>query len=161
MLKRGHLRWWIIGLVTLGTILNYLARSTLSVTAPTLKTEFAMNTEQYSWVILAFQATYTIMQSVAGGILDALGTRLGFFLFAIGWALSNMAHAFATGWPSLAFFRGLLGATEAAAASGRISGAGGHFIICRKSSSPPWLATGLRFRDLWNSSLDWERSFAH
>lgn len=31
------LRWWIIGLVTMGTILNYLARSTLSVAAPTLQ----------------------------------------------------------------------------------------------------------------------------
>ena len=110
-----HLRWWIISLVTLGTILNYLARSTLSVAAPTLKAEFSMSTEEYSWVVLAFQAAYTVMQTVAGAILDALGTRLGFFLFAIGWALSNMAHAFATGWPSLAFFRGLLGATEAAA----------------------------------------------
>lgn len=116
MKKRiGKLRWWIIGLVTLGTILNYLARSTLSVAAPTLQAEFAMSTEEYSWVVLAFQASYTVMQTVAGGVLDALGTRLGFFLFAIGWALSNMAHAFATGWPSLAFFRGLLGATEAAA----------------------------------------------
>ena len=111
----AHLRWWIIGLVTLGTILNYLARSTLSVAAPTLQAEFKMSTEQYSWVVLAFQAAYTVMQTVAGTVLDALGTRLGFFLFAVGWALSNMAHAFATGWPSLAFFRGLLGATEAAA----------------------------------------------
>jgi MFS transporter, ACS family, hexuronate transporter len=111
----AHLRWWIIGLVTLGTILNYLARSTLSVAAPTLQAEFEMTTEQYSWVVLAFQAAYTVMQTVAGTVLDALGTRLGFFLFAVGWALSNMAHAFATGWPSLAFFRGLLGATEAAA----------------------------------------------
>ena len=111
----GNLRWWIIGLVTLGTVLNYLARSTLSVAAPTLKAEFSMTTEEYSWVVLAFQGTYTIMQTVAGTVLDALGTRLGFFIFAIGWALSNMAHAFATGWPSLAFFRGLLGATEAAA----------------------------------------------
>jgi MFS transporter, ACS family, hexuronate transporter len=116
MKRKIHaLRWWIIGLVTLGTILNYLARSTLSVAAPTLQAEFSMSTEEYSWVILAFQATYTIMQTVAGGVLDALGTRLGFFLFAIGWALANMAHALATGWPSLAFFRGLLGATEAAA----------------------------------------------
>ncbi len=111
----GRLRWWIIALVTLGTILNYLARSTLSVAAPTLKTEFAMTTEQYSWVVLAFQASYTVMQTVAGGVLDALGTRLGFFLFAIGWAFSNMAHGLATGWQSLAFFRMLLGATEAAA----------------------------------------------
>ena len=113
--KKGNLRWWIISLVMLGTILNYLARSTLSVAAPTLKHEFAMTTEHYSWVVLAFQASYTIMRSVAGSILDALGTRLGFFLFAVGWAFANMAHAFATGWPSLAFFRGLLGATEAAA----------------------------------------------
>ena len=111
----AKLRWWIIGLVTLGTILNYLARSTLSVAAPTLQAEFSMTTEEYSWVVLAFQGAYTIMQTVAGAVLDALGTRLGFFIFAIGWALSNMAHAFATGWPSLAFFRGLLGATEAAA----------------------------------------------
>lgn len=114
-IRAGRLRWWIIGLVTLGTILNYLARSTLSVAAPTLKTEFAMTTEQYSWVVLAFQASYTVMQTVAGTVLDALGTRLGFFLFAIGWAFANMAHAFASGWASLAFFRTLLGATEAAA----------------------------------------------
>lgn len=111
----AKLRWWIIGLVTLGTILNYLARSTLSVAAPTLQAEFSMTTEEYSWVVLAFQGAYTVMQTVAGAVLDGLGTRLGFFIFAIGWALSNMAHAFATGWPSLAFFRGLLGATEAAA----------------------------------------------
>lgn len=109
------LRWWIIGLVTLGTILNYLARSTLSVAAPTVKAEFNMTTEQYSWVVLAFQAAYTVMQTVAGAVLDALGTRLGFFIFALGWAFANMAHGLATGWQGLAFFRGLLGATEAAA----------------------------------------------
>ena len=94
---KGNLRWWIIGLVTLGTILNYLARSTLSVAAPTLKETFSMSTEDYSWVVLAFQLAYTVMQTVAGGVLDALGTRLGFFIFAVGWALANMAHALATG----------------------------------------------------------------
>ncbi|OYY91648.1 MAG: MFS transporter [Sphingomonas sp. 28-66-16] len=115
MKRTRHLRWWIIGLVTLGTVLNYLARSSLSVAAPTLKAEFGMTTEDYSWVVLAFQGAYTIMQTVSGAILDVLGTRIGFGLFAVGWALANMAHALATGWPSLAFFRGLLGATEAAA----------------------------------------------
>lgn len=115
---RGKLRWWIIGLVTLGTILNYLARSTLSVAAPTLKEEFSMSTEDYSWVVLSFQLAYTVMQTVAGSVLDALGTRLGFFIFAVGWALANMAHALATGTWSLALFRGLLGATEAAAIPG-------------------------------------------
>lgn len=110
-----HLRWWIIGLVTLGTVLNYLARSTLSVAAPTLQKELNMTTEDYSYVVLTFQLAYTVMQTVAGTVLDLLGTRLGFFLFAAGWALANMAHSFAGSWQGLAFFRGLLGATEAAA----------------------------------------------
>ena len=114
-MKKGNVRWWIIGLVTLGTILNYLARSTLSVAAPTLKAEFSMSTEDYSWVVLAFQASYTVMQTVAGTVLDTLGTRLGLAIFAVGWGLANMAHALATGSLSLAFFRALLGATEAAA----------------------------------------------
>jgi ACS family hexuronate transporter-like MFS transporter len=105
----------MIGLVTLGTIMNYLARSTLSVAAPILKGEFGLTTEQYSWVVLAFQASYTVMQTVAGTLLDVMGTRLGFFVFALGWALSNIAHVFATGWQSLALFRTALGATEAAA----------------------------------------------
>lgn len=110
-----RLRWWIIGLVTLGTILNYLARSTLSVAAPTLMAEFDMTTEEYSWVVLAFQGTYTVMQTIAGGLLDLLGTRAGLFLFAVAWAVANMAHGLATSWQGLAFFRGLLGASEAAA----------------------------------------------
>lgn len=105
----------MIGLVTLGTILNYLARSSLSVVAPTLTQQFDMTTEQYSYVVLAFQGAYTIMQPIAGMVLDALGGRLGLALFACGWALSNMGHAFATGWQGLAFFRGLLGGAEAAA----------------------------------------------
>lgn len=109
------LRWWIIALVTFGTILNYLARSSLSVAAPTLKHEFAMTTQEYSWVVAAFQACYTVMQPVAGYLLDILGLRLGFALFAVGWSLANCFHAFANGWTSLAFFRGLLGLTEAAA----------------------------------------------
>ncbi|NKJ44029.1 MFS transporter [Novosphingobium sp. SG720] len=115
LFTKPALRWRIIGLVTLGTILNYLARSTLSVAAPTLKAEFGMTTEQYSWVVLAFQGSYTVMQSVAGAVLDALGTRVGFMVFAVGWGLANMAHGLATGWQSLALFRGALGATEAAA----------------------------------------------
>ncbi len=72
-----HLRWWIIGLVTLGTVLNYLARSTLSVAAPTLRAELHMSTAQYSYVVMVFQLAYTVMQTVAGSVLDLLGRGWG------------------------------------------------------------------------------------
>jgi ACS family hexuronate transporter-like MFS transporter len=48
-------------------------------------------------------------------VLDSLGTRVGFMIFAVGWSIANALHAFAGGWAGLAFFRGLLGASEAAA----------------------------------------------
>lgn len=138
----GKLRWWIISLVTVGTIMNYLARSSLSVAAPTLKATFDMSTQQYSWVVAAFQGAYTIMQPVAGYVLDLLGMRLGFLLFAVGWSLSNCAHAFATGWPSLAFFRGLLGMTEAAAIPAGIKVVGEWFPPKERTVATGWFNIG-------------------
>ncbi|EMM3404125.1 TPA: MFS transporter [Klebsiella pneumoniae] len=114
-MKIKGLRWWIIGLVALGTAINYLARSSLSVAASTLFTELHITEQQYSWVIMSFQMAYTLAQSVCGYILDSIGLRIGFFIFALAWSFANMAHALAINWQSLAFFRGLLGLSESAA----------------------------------------------
>ena len=40
-----HLRWWIIGLICLGTIINYLSRNSLGVMVPPLKTELDFSTQ--------------------------------------------------------------------------------------------------------------------
>ncbi|CAH2906714.1 MAG: Hexuronate transporter [uncultured Paraburkholderia sp.] len=40
------LRWWIIGLVCLGTIVNYLSRNALGVMAPELMKLMHMSTQQ-------------------------------------------------------------------------------------------------------------------
>lgn len=139
---RIGIRWWIISLVTIGTVLNYLARSSLSVAAPTLKGEFDMTTQQYSWVVAAFQAAYTVMQPVAGLVLDAVGLRLGFALFAVGWSLANCFHAFATGWPTLAFFRGLLGLTEAAAIPAGLKAVAEWFPARERTIATGWFNIG-------------------
>ena len=110
-----RLRWWIVALISCGTIANYIARNSLGALAPELKTTMAMTTEQYSYVVGAFQLAYTVMQPIAGYIVDHFGLRVGFALFAIVWSVANMMHALAGGWVSLAFFRGLLGMSEAAA----------------------------------------------
>lgn len=135
-------RWWIIGLVTIGTVLNYLARSSLSVAAPTLKGEFAMSTQQYSWVVASFQAAYTVMQPVAGYLLDLIGLRLGFALFAVGWSVANCFHAFATGWPTLALFRGMLGLTEAAAIPAGLKAVAEWFPPRERTVATGWFNIG-------------------
>jgi MFS transporter, ACS family, hexuronate transporter len=113
--KIKGLRWWIVGLICLGTIINYLARNSLAVLAPVLQTKLSFNTQQYSYIVAAFQIGYTVMQSICGYVLDFLGLKVGFALFAVAWSVSNLLHALATGWISLAFFRGLLGLSEASA----------------------------------------------
>jgi ACS family hexuronate transporter-like MFS transporter len=112
-LKR--LRWWIVALVCVGTVLNYLARNSLGVLAPQLTKELGFTTQQYSYVVAAFQLAYTAMQPICGAIIDGLGLKVAFAIFAVAWSLVNMAHGLAGGWMSLALFRGLLGVSEAAA----------------------------------------------
>lgn len=108
------LRWWIIGLVMLGAMINYLTRATLGVAAPTLMEDLGITAQQYSWITGAFQAGI-MLQPVCGYILDVIGLKKGFALFAIAWSLITMAHGFATNWVAFAWLRGLLGLAEGSA----------------------------------------------
>ncbi|MFY8208337.1 MAG: MFS transporter, partial [Caulobacter sp.] len=72
MPKLKALRWWIIGLVTLGAIINYLTRSTMGVAAPTLLKELGISVTEYSWITSAFQLGI-MLQPICGYVLDTLG----------------------------------------------------------------------------------------
>src|SRR5512142_746237 len=105
------LRWWIIALVALGGILNYLTRNTLAVAAPTILAELHISTTEYSWIVNAFQVTIA-MQPIAGYVLDLVGLKFGAALFCIAWSLICMAHGLATNWQAFAWLRGALGLAE-------------------------------------------------
>src|SRR6185369_3104754 len=53
--KVPGLRWWMMILIMLGSILNYLTRSTLAVAAPTLLKDLRIDEHQYSYILTAFQ----------------------------------------------------------------------------------------------------------
>ncbi|MEQ9862058.1 MFS transporter [Pectobacterium cacticida] len=114
MRKIKGLRWYMIGLVTIGTVLGYLTRNAVSVAAPTLQEQLHITTQQYSYIIAAYSACYTIMQPIAGYVLDVLGTKIGYALFAIVWAVFCMGTALANSWGGLAIARGAVGMAEAA-----------------------------------------------
>ncbi|MDO7843515.1 MFS transporter [Sphingomonas immobilis] len=137
-----HLRWWIVALISCGTILNYLARNSLGVLAPELKGAFDMTTQQYSYVVGAFQLAYTVMQPVCGYIVDRIGLQLGFALFAVVWSVANMLHALAGGWTGLAFFRGILGMSEAAAIPSGMKAIAEWFPARERSVATGWFNVG-------------------
>jgi len=114
MPKIKALRWWMICLIMLGSVVNYLTRSTLAVAAPTLLQELHISAKEYSWMIGAFQGAI-MAQPICGYVLDVLGLRIGFAIFAVTWSLVNMAHSLAGSWQALALLRGALGFSEGSA----------------------------------------------
>lgn len=114
MTSRFHgMRWLMIGMIFMLTVVNYIDRMTLAVLAPTIMEEFQMTNVAYSRVVTMFLIAYTISQSLSGKILDRIGTRLGFMIFVGIWSLSSMAHAAARSVIHLGIFRFMLGIGEA------------------------------------------------
>jgi ACS family hexuronate transporter-like MFS transporter len=141
-MKIKGIRWWMVALVTFGLIVNYLARNTLSVAAPTLMKDLTITTEQYANIVVAWQLCYAFMQPVAGYVLDAIGTKTGFFVFALAWSGACAAAALATGWQSMAFLRGLLGLTEAAGIPAGVKATTEWFPAKERSVAIGWFNIG-------------------
>ena len=86
--KIHGLRWYILLLVALGGVVNYVDRNVLAVLAPELEKVLHFSTQQYSYIVVAFLLFYSLTQPVAGYIIDRIGLRLGYFVFALLWGVS-------------------------------------------------------------------------
>ncbi len=106
--------WILCGLLFCATALSFLDRQVLSVLAPELTREFNMSNAVYSRVVFAFVLSYTVMFTLGGRLMDALGTRLGLALSVGVWSLASAAHALANGPWVLGISRFFLGVGEGA-----------------------------------------------
>lgn len=108
-----RLRWVMIALAFLATLINYLDRQTLSVAAPVLIQQFHMSAVTYSRIVFGFLLAYTIMNAISGPVIDRIGTKAGYLLCMAWWSASSCLHGLASGAFSLGVFRFLLGMGEA------------------------------------------------
>ncbi len=138
-------RWGLVALVILGAVINYLSRNSLAVLAPELKKLMGFGAREYSYVIGAFQLAYTVMQPVCGWVIDRLGVRTGFALFAAAWSIAGILHAGVGSWPALAGARALLGASEATAIPAGVKVIGEWFRGPSRSAAVGWLNVGTSF----------------
>ncbi len=113
MRKIPHFRWWILALVFLAAVLNYVDRQVLSALAPVIQRDLAMTDRDYANVVNIFLVAYTIAYLVSGRIVDRVGTRAGMLLFVAWWSVANMFTAIAGGVRSLGVYRFALGLGEA------------------------------------------------
>lgn len=118
-MKIQGLRWWVVSLIALATIINYIDRSALSVLWPAIKVELWPNESEferkqiYATISVVFVFAYAFGQAIFGKIFDWIGTRVGFVISIGVWSLATAAHAFAQGILSFSIFRAILGVAEA------------------------------------------------
>ena len=118
-MKIKGLRWWVIALIALATVINYIDRQTLSVLWPFMGKDIypeksaAELKEVYGIISIVFLFSYAFGQALFGKIFDWIGTRLGFVLSIGVWSIATVLHAFAQGILTFSIFRSILGISEA------------------------------------------------
>src|SRR5256885_12927403 len=95
--KIRGLRWWIVGLIFLATLINYVDRLTISVLSPVITRDLGLTNTEFGGIVAWFLLAYTISQGLSGKLYDRLGTKLGFVCSIVVWSVAAMAHAFARG----------------------------------------------------------------
>lgn len=111
--KPSHGRLIILALIAIGTMINYLDRSVLSVAAPFLGEDLHLDPAVMGVLFSAFSWTYAAAQIPGGVILDRIGTRITYFFSVTLWSLFTALQGVANGLTSLLVYRLALGAAEA------------------------------------------------
>ncbi|WP_299058578.1 MFS transporter [uncultured Polaribacter sp.] len=118
-MKTKGLRWWVVSLVALAAVINYIDRQAFGALWPDIAKELfpEMTSDEtkliYGTISAVFIMSYAFGQTIFGKIFDWIGTRIGFALSIGIWSIATMIHAFAQGILSFSIFRSILGIAEA------------------------------------------------
>ena len=72
---RTRVRFGILALLAVGTMINYLDRTVLGIAAPTLSKDLGLDAAVMGLVFSAFSWTYAVAQIPGGVFLDRFGDR--------------------------------------------------------------------------------------
>ncbi|WP_298237896.1 MFS transporter [uncultured Algibacter sp.] len=128
-MKIKGLRWWIITLIFIATVINYIDRTAFALLWPEMGKDLGMGKSDYAIMLNVFMACYALGKFASGKLYDKIGTRLGFTVSIIIWSLASAFHAFARGIITLSIFRGLLGIGEAGNWPGAVKSNGEWFPV--------------------------------
>lgn len=132
-MKVKGLRWWVIMLICLATVINYIDRTAFGVMWPEMGKDLGLDESDYAVMLNIFMATYALGKFLSGKLYDEIGTRLGFVVSIVVWSVSSVLHAFAGGLASLTIVRAFLGLGEAGNWPGAVKSNGEWFPIKQRA----------------------------
>ena len=92
---RGNYRWFIVALLFVATCINYIDRQIIGLLKPILEVEFSWSETDFGFIMMAFSAAYAVGLLVSGGVIDRVGTRMGYTVSILVWSVAGMLHAVA------------------------------------------------------------------
>ena len=108
-------RYLVIGLCVLMSILLYIDRFAINPIATTIMRELELDKESWGRAIGWFFFAYALCQIPAGWLSDTLGARWTLALYVAGWSLAIVGLGLANGLLAISAMRIVLGITQAGA----------------------------------------------
>lgn len=112
-MKPDRRRWIVCGLLFFATLINYLDRQTISVSASHIADEMHLSNEQLGELFSAFLFAYGVGQILIGPVLDRLSVVAAYAVAVAAWSLAGASSALAASFGTLFAARLLLGVCEA------------------------------------------------
>ena len=110
-------RWWILSMIAIATVINYVDRNALGIMWPEIWKSIGLQESQsknaYAMISTVFLIAYAASKGLSGRLFDIIGTRIGFVISILVWSVAAAFHGLARGVLSFSIFRGLLGIGEA------------------------------------------------
>ncbi len=119
--RRSHVRYSILAMLFIVTTLNHADRATLSMAAPSIGKDLAIDAVRMGYAFSAFGWSYAALQIPGGWLLDRFGSRLVYGMGLLFWSLFTFLQGtvgFFTGaaaFVMLVCFRFMMGIGEAPA----------------------------------------------
>ncbi|GEP96416.1 MFS transporter [Chitinophaga cymbidii] len=107
-------RWFIVAVIFLAIVFNYVDRQMVSILKPLLKREFSLDDSGYAWIVNIFTICYAVMYPVSGWLVDKFGAGKVMFYSIIVWSVASIGGGLSRTVGQFGFFRGMLGVAEPA-----------------------------------------------
>ncbi|ORM71200.1 MFS transporter [Pantoea rwandensis] len=110
--KPTKVRFFILFMVFIAVVINYMDRSNLSIAGPHIAADFGLSTIEMGYIYSAFGWTYALLQIPGGFIVDKLIPRVLYTLMLVGWSSMTVLMGFAQGFAALFGLRLAIGVFE-------------------------------------------------
>ena len=88
--KRTNVRYLILAMLFLVTVVNYADRATLSITGPVISKELGISAAEMGFIFSAFGWAYVLGQLPGGWLLDRFGSKIVYGLSIFTWSVFTL-----------------------------------------------------------------------